>query len=255
MVIAVSGKGGTGKSTLAALIVRECIRRMGRPVLAVDADPNSTLGGKLGLEAECTIGDLREDALIHKHDASAGTPKQVCIQYGVQNAIAEGNGFDLVVMGRGEGPGCYCSVNNMLRTFLHEVSSGYKHTVIDNEAGMEHLSRRTDDKVDLMFVVSDATPTGLRSARRIAQLADELEVVRGRMGLLVNRVTDPERAREDAAAFTGLEVLGFIPEDPLVQEYELQCKPVIALPDESKAAAAVTSLFATIGILVPSIPV
>ena len=245
MVIAVSGKGGTGKTTLAALIVRYCLGRMDRPILAVDADPNSTLAGKLGLEAECTIGDLREDALKQKREAPAGTPRQIGIQYGVQNAIAEGNGFDLVVMGRGEGPGCYCSVNNMLRTFLHEVSSGYKHTVIDNEAGMEHLSRRTDDKVDLMFVVSDATPTGLRTARRIAELANEIEVVQGRMGLIVNRVTDFERAQRDAASFAGIELMGCIPEDPLVEEFELQCKPAISLPDESKAVAAVTSMLAS----------
>ena len=248
MVIAVSGKGGTGKTTLAALIVRHCLTRTREPVLAVDADPNSTLAGKLGLEAECTIGDLREDALKNKHKASPGTPRQVGIQYGVQNAIAEGKGFDLVVMGRGEGPGCYCSVNNMLRTFLHEVSAGYKHTIIDNEAGMEHLSRRTDDKVDLMFVVSDPTPTGLRTARRIADLANELKIVDGRMGLIVNRVTDYQRAQRDAASFTGIELMGCIPEDPLVAEYELQCKPVILLTDESKAAAAVSSVFANIDI-------
>ena len=248
MVIAVSGKGGTGKTTLAALIVRHCLTRTREPVLAVDADPNSTLAGKLGIEAEGTIGDLREDALKHKHEASPGTPRQVGIQYGVHNAIAEGKGFDLVVMGRGEGPGCYCSVNNMLRTFLHEVSAGYKHTIIDNEAGMEHLSRRTDDKVDLMFVVSDATPTGLRTARRIADLANELKVVDGRMGLIVNRVTDFEQAQRDAASFAGLELMGCIPEDPLIQEFELQCKPVISLTDESKAAAAVNSIFAGIDI-------
>ncbi len=247
MVIAVSGKGGTGKTTLAALIVRYCVAHLGKPVLAVDADPNSTLAEKLGIECDCTIGDLREDTLKSKHQASPGTPKQVGVEYAVQNAVAEGSGFDLVVMGRGEGPGCYCSVNNMLRKFLQDVSSGYKHTVIDNEAGMEHLSRRTNDKVDLMFVVSDATPTGLKSARRIAELANGLEVVRGRMGLIVNRVTDPEQARRDAAEFAGLELFGLVPDDALVQEYELHSKPAFALPDDSAAVAAISSVFAALG--------
>ena len=247
MVIAVSGKGGTGKTTLAALIVRRCIKRLDKPVLAVDADPNSSLGSKLGLEAELTIGDMREDVFRHKHDASAGTPKQRVIEYGVQNAVAEGDGFDLVVMGRGEGPGCYCSVNNMLRTFLRGLSSGYKHVVIDNEAGMEHLSRRTDDKVDLMLVVSDPTPTGLRSAKRIAELAEDLAVVRGRLWLIVNRVTDFERAERYAADYAGLDLLGCIPEDPLVQDYELQCRSVLDLPDESKAPAALDSALVRVG--------
>ncbi|MDI6827677.1 MAG: AAA family ATPase, partial [Armatimonadota bacterium] len=161
MIIAVSGKGGAGKTTLAALIVRYLIRKNERPILAVDADPNANFSDKLGIRTDITIGDLREDALKHKYNGPAGIPKQSLIEYGVQNAVAEGSDFDLIVMGRGEGPGCYCSVNNMLRTFLQRLSSKYKHVVIDNEAGMEHLSRRTNDKVDLMLIVSDPTPTCL----------------------------------------------------------------------------------------------
>jgi len=247
MVIAVSGKGGTGKTTVAALIVRRLIRKREKPVLAVDADPNSNLGGKLGVEAKSAIGALREDILKRKHEA-AGTPKQWRLEYEVQDAIAEGSGFDLLVMGRGEGPGCYCSVNNMLRGLLSKVSSAYKHVVIDNEAGMEHLSRRTDDKVDLMLVVSDATPTGLQSAKRISRMANELEVVRGRMGLIVNRVTDFDWAERNAAEHAGLDLLGLIPEDPLIQDYELRSEPILTLPDESKAAIALGKAFASIGV-------
>lgn len=249
MVIAVSGKGGTGKTTLAAIIVRHCVVRNQKPVLAVDADPNNTLGSKLGLEADMTVGDLREDALKKKHETT-GTPKQRGIEYEVQNAIAEGNGFDLLVMGRGEGPGCYCSVNNMLRTFIHDVASGYRHMVIDNEAGMEHLSRRTDDKVDLMLMVSDATPTGLRSAKRIAELARGLGVVRGRMGLLVNRVTDRELAISNARQFAQIEVFGLVPEDEQVEEFELQGRSVLDLPEQSPAVAAISGVFAELKMLV-----
>jgi CO dehydrogenase maturation factor len=245
MVIAVSGKGGTGKSTLAALIVRHLIDRGERPVLAVDADPNSNFGDKLGVQPDRTIGGLREDALKQKHEAS-GTPKQRGIEYEIQQAVNEGSGFDLLSMGRGEGPGCYCSVNNMVRTFLHDLTSGYNHVVIDNEAGMEHLSRRTNDKVDLMIVVADRTPTGLKAAQRIAQLVRELDVVNGQMGLIINRV--PERlcseppGVETGLVETGLPLLGCVPEDPLIEDFELHSKPLLGLPAACHALAAVHSI-------------
>ncbi len=242
MIIAVSGKGGAGKTTLAALIVRYLIKKNESPVLAVDADPNANFGDKLGIRTDITIGDLREDALKNKYNVPAGIPKQSIIEYGVQDAIAEGIGFDLVVMGRGEGPGCYCSVNNMLRTFLQRLSSKYKHVVVDNEAGMEHLSRRTNDKVDLMLIVSDPTPTCLRSAKRIAELANELDVVKGEMWLLLNRVTDCKKAEHLAKEYAGLRLLGCIPEDSLIQEYELECKSILDLPDDSKAAKALNQI-------------
>jgi len=244
MVIAVSGKGGTGKSTLAALVVRYLTRRGERPVLAVDADPNSTLEDKLGLRAERTIGDLREDALLHKHDAPAGTPKQKAIEYEIQHSVAEGAGFDLLVMGRGEGPGCYCSVNNMLRTFLHDLSSGYKHVVIDNEAGVEHLSRRTDDKVDAMLVVGDGTPVGLKSAQRIGELSRSLGLVRGRIWLVLNRTETPC----EAVGSTGLDLLGCVPEDPLIRDFELQGESLLRLPDDSGAILAMSDMLHSIGL-------
>lgn len=241
MVIAVSGKGGTGKSTMAALIVRHFLRQSAKPVLAVDADPNSNLGDKLGLQAGQTIGHLRERAVREKHNAPAGTPRQRTIEYDVQQAIAEGTGFDLLVMGRGEGPDCYCAVNNILRGFLHGLSSGYRHVVIDNEAGMEHLSRRTNDKVDVMLIVSDQTPTGLKSARRIAELAEQLGVVRGRTGLIVNRVAATS-VSPDTVSATGLGLAGEVPADPLVEQFDLQGQPLLALPDESPAARAVAEI-------------
>ncbi|MCL6519539.1 MAG: AAA family ATPase [Armatimonadetes bacterium] len=243
MVIAVSGKGGAGKSTLAALIVRHLLRKNEKPILAVDADPNSNFGDKLGLVADITIGSLREDVLKSKYAGPVGIPKQNLIEYGVQDAVAEGKGFDLVVMGRGEGPGCYCSVNNMLRTFLQGLSSRYKHVVIDNEAGMEHLSRRTNDKVDLMLIVSDPTPTCMRSAKRIAELACELEVVRGQMWLLLNRVTNYGEVERSAREYVGLELFGCIPEDFLIQKYELECKSILDLPNDSKAVTALARAF------------
>jgi len=246
MVIAVSGKGGVGKSTVSALIVRYLVEKKQKPVLAVDADPNNTLGEKLGVRVDCTIGDLREGAMKNKYDAPAGTPKQRNIERQVQEAINEGSGFDLLVMGRGEGPGCYCSVNNMLRTFLENVSAGYKHVMVDNEAGMEHLSRRTNSKVDLMLVVCDPTPTGLLTAKRIADLARELNIVQGKMGLVINRAIEPVTP-EAALAATGLELLACVPDDPQVRDCELQGKPLMGLPADSLAVAAIDSMLAENG--------
>ena len=246
MIIAVSGKGGVGKSTISALIVRYLMEHKSKPVLAVDADPNNTLAEKLGVTVNFTIGDLREDVLQQKYEAPAGTPKQRMIECQVQEAITEGNGFDLLVMGRGEGPGCYCSVNNMLRTFLEDISSGYQHVVVDNEAGMEHLSRRTNAKVDLMLVVCDPTPTGMMTARRIADLARELGIVRGSMGLLINRAFD-QLSAEAAMENTTLELLGCVPEDSRVREYELQGKSLLELPADSPAYSALSAMLAANG--------
>jgi len=248
MVIAVSGKGGTGKTTLAALVVRYLTRAREVPLLAVDADPNSTLADKLGLRVERTIGDLREDALKSKYDAPAGTPRQQTIEYQVQQAVAEGAGFDLLVMGRGEGPGCYCSVNNMLRTFLADLSSGYRHVVIDNEAGIEHLSRRTDDKVDVMLVVGDGTPAGLKSAQRIAELTTSLELVRDRTWLVLNRVDGASDAAREAAEATGLPLLGCVPDDPRVQDFELRGEPLLSLPEDSTAVLAMNEMLKSINL-------
>ena len=247
MFIAVSGKGGVGKSSVAAMIVRELVSRRMRPVLAVDADPNNNLGDKLGVTVERTIGDLRESAQQQKYTTPAGTPKQRGVEYEVQQALVEGNDFDLVAMGRGEGPGCYCSINNMLRTFLQELSSGYQHVVIDNEAGMEHLSRRTNSKVGLMLVVSDPTPTGLQAAKRIAELAQRLEIIQGCNGLLLNRVNGVEIPNE-LVVDTGLELLGCVPDDPLVRSYELQRRPLLELPSESVAVKAISELLTRHGV-------
>lgn len=241
MIIAVAGKGGVGKSTISALIIKYLLARKRTPLLAVDADPNNTLAEKLGMRADCTIGDLREKTLQDKYDAPAGTPKQRALEYQVQEAVTEGSGVDLLVMGRGEGPGCYCSVNNMLRSYLQEVTTGYRHVMVDNEAGLEHLSRRTNARVDLMLVVCDATPTGMMTARRIADLARELKVVEGCMGVVINRAPAP-CSPEQALEATGLELLACIPTDPAVQEYEMTGRSLLALPAESPAALAVSTL-------------
>jgi CO dehydrogenase maturation factor len=175
--IAVSGKGGSGKTTIAAMMVRYLVEHeKNGAVLAVDADPNSCLGLTLGIEPEGIIADIREEA-ISKSPNNPGVDRLRKVEYGIQQAITEANGFDLLTMGRPEGPSCYCAVNNMLRKFLDKLSSQYKYVVIDNEAGMEHLSRRTTNNVDFLFVVAEQTPVGELTAGRILELTQKLPII------------------------------------------------------------------------------
>src|SRR4030042_2038478 len=172
--VAVSGKGGSGKTTIAAMMIRYLLEQAGGgAVLAVDADPNSCLGLTLGVEPAATVADIREQARA-KTPGNAGMDKLRTVEYAIQQAITESEGFDLLTMGRPEGPSCYCAVNNLLRKFLDELSSQYRYVIIDNEAGMEHLSRRTTNNVDLLCIVAEPTPIGSVTAQRISDLTQKL---------------------------------------------------------------------------------
>ncbi|MDD1743121.1 MAG: AAA family ATPase [Methanomassiliicoccales archaeon] len=187
-IIAIAGKGGVGKTTIAALLIRALHERTGMVIMAVDADPNSNLGEKLGIKVERTIGDLREDLLRKSEEVPIGQSKQDFVRYQMQLATVEGSSFDLLTMGRPEGPGCYCFINNILRTFIDQAMEKYDHVVIDNEAGMEHLSRRTTKRMDAFLVVSDDTKTGVETAVRILKLAQEMGIEVGRATLILNKV-------------------------------------------------------------------
>jgi CO dehydrogenase maturation factor len=242
-VIAVAGKGGVGKSTLSALLVRALSERAGEIVLAVDADPNANLGDKLGVKVERTIGQLREDLLKRADEISGGGSKQDAVMYQLRLAMMEGEKFDLVTMGRQEGRGCYCYINNLLRTFLDEVMDSYRYVVIDNEAGMEHLSRRTCQRMDMLVVVSDPTAVGLTTARRILELAKEMEVQFAHSMLVISRTGDglPDtlfKAVEEA----GFESWTMLPYDERVEELAVAGRPLTELPRKSKAAAAVLEI-------------
>lgn len=189
--IAVSGKGGVGKTTFAALAVRHLSEATGEVVLAVDADPNYNLGAKLGTDPGRTLGDLREEMMARGEEPPPGMSKHEYIDYQIRLALKEGKGFDLLTMGRQEGPGCYCYVNNMLRMFIDRLAEKYAYVVIDNEAGMEHLSRRTTRSSDTLFVVSDRSKAALDGATRIARLADEMKLQIRRKALVLN-MADPE---------------------------------------------------------------
>lgn len=242
-VIAVSGKGGTGKTTVASLIVRTLLDLKRKPVFAVDADPNACLGMALDVDVNETIGELREEILEDPKQIPTGMGKADYVDYRLRQCIVEAQGFDLIAMGRSEGPRCYCYVNSLLRHFLDRMDEKYRYVVLDNEAGMEHLSRQTTKDVDLLLLVSDPTIVGLRSAARIKSLAESLDVNIRRWGLVLNRDSgELGEAQKAEIAGTGLDVWGRIPNDDMVLSYSLEGKSIMNLPADSAALTAVRDM-------------
>jgi CO dehydrogenase maturation factor len=217
-IVAVAGKGGVGKSTISALLVRALAERAKEVVLAIDADPNVNLGEKLGVKVERTIGDLREDLLRQADSLPSGVSKHELVRYQMAMAKVEGEGFDLLSMGRPEGPGCYCYINNILRTFIDEAVDNYPYVVIDNEAGMEHMSRRTTKRMDTLLLVSDPTPIGVRTALRILALAEEMDIKVGRKVLTINRADGLPDIIKEMVKGAGLDDVIILPDDPSVTE-------------------------------------
>jgi CO dehydrogenase maturation factor len=238
-IIALAGKGGTGKTSIAALTIRYLIEKRRGPVLAVDADSNSCLNEALGVTVHATIGSLREESLqVVRSGAErpGGMSMEQLFDYQVQQSLIEAEGFDLLVMGRPEGPGCYCAANNIIRKYTDKLSETYPYVVIDNEAGMEHLSRRTTHRVNLLLIVSDSTVKGIQTAKRINSLVDELNLDIERRRLIINRVTGENGARlETLASGQGLIVAGLIPQDEMIFEHDLNGIPLFRLPDDSVA--------------------
>lgn len=243
-VIAVAGKGGTGKTTLAGLIVRS-LRRAGRgPILAVDADPNTNLDAALGLQPTKSVSDVL-DATKGMRDLPATMPKTTFLQYQLEDCLCEGRGVDLIVMGRPEGAGCYCAANHLLRDHLDRLMGSYPYVVMDNEAGMEHISRRTTRDVDLLFIVSDPTLAGLRAARRIQALIASLNLTIRQTALVINRTSELPPAVADLVAAWDLQVAGTVPLDPAVAAAELEGRPAVDLPDDAPAARRVSDILST----------
>ena len=186
-LIAITGKGGVGKTTISALIIKNLIDSGKTPVLAIDADPNSCLDAALGVTVTDTVGRAREDVRTAA-SAGANVSKRELLQLKLESALVEANGFDLIAMGRPEGEGCYCYANNILKEVIAEISSSYPYVVLDNEAGLENLSRRIVQKVDLMVLVSDASNAGLQTLFRLYELANEMKMSYGKLALVVNRL-------------------------------------------------------------------
>jgi CO dehydrogenase maturation factor len=231
--LAITGKGGVGKTTFAALAVRWLGEHGKGPVLAVDADPNTCLDALLGVEAACTVGGVREEARqIAQAGMAGGISKQELLDLKIQEALVESDDFDLVAMGRSEGPGCYCYANNVLRGVLERIASDYPSVVIDNEAGLENLSRRTVQQVDCLVFMADASARGLTTARRLYDLALEMEVSAGAFGMIVNRARDIECLARAKALFEGtpVDVLGALPEDGELALRDAEGGPVFGLP-------------------------
>jgi len=225
--IAVAGKGGTGKTTIAALIIRLLKEKNSGSILAIDADPNSNLAEVLGIQTKLTIGSILDDIAKKPGQVPAGMSKDRFIEYQVQSAICEAEGFDCLTMGKPEGPGCYCYVNNVLRNVMAQLIKDYEYIIIDNEAGLEHLSRRTTRCADTLIVVSDATAVGLKAAVRISNLAKELEFKTKKKLLLVNRNDCP--LADKGIKEMGLDYLGDIPTDQEITKISLNGNSLMSL--------------------------
>lgn len=243
--IALAGKGGTGKTTIGALLIRALLRRTTRPVLAIDADPATNLHMALGLSMPVTAGEIREDMLGTAQAGKLGVTisRQDYLSREIRMALEEGDQVDLLAMGRPEGQGCYCAVNHLLRQIVDELGRAYEYVVIDNEAGMEHISRRTTKDVDLLLLVTDPTVRGVRTAAGIAEMARDIEVNIRRTMLIVNRVQGDLPAPLQAVIDElGLEVAGLIPADERVNELDALGQPLIHLDGDSPACQAVEAM-------------
>ena len=242
-VIAFAGKGGVGKTTVASLVIRNLARNGKAPILAVDADPNSNLGETLGIEVSATIGDIRETYMKDPQGVPSGMDKVNYLETLVEQALIEKADFDLLVMGRQEGQGCYCMVNNILHSFTEKLSASYNYLVVDNEAGMEHLSRRTSGKVDMLYLVTDYSLRGLRAVKRIHSMLNSLKLDVGHLGIIVTR--GPEKlgqAFQKETEEIGLPVLAVIPEDPALLEFDMERRSLLELPDNSPSVTAVDKM-------------
>ena len=244
--IALAGKGGTGKTTTAALVARALDELGARSVLAVDADPNSTLHEALGVEVERSVGEITEEMMQNAESTPGGMSKDAWMELNVQRYVVETSPFDLISMGRPEGAGCYCYSNNLVRGCMDGLSRSYEYVVMDNEAGLEHMSRRTTRDVDVLLIVSDPSVRGIRTAERVAELADELGIGTGARYLVVNRGSEPlDTALTAAIDATGVELLGVIPNDQGVVDADLAGVGLFELDEDSAALAKVREMLRT----------
>jgi len=252
--IALAGKGGVGKTTIAGLVIKYLVQSQPGAVLAIDADPSSNLNMVLGLDLEWTVGEIREDMLSQVKETltvggaamgtmPGGVSKRDYLDMQIRSSLAEGERFDLIAMGRSEGPGCYCAVNHNLREVIDSISKNYAYIVIDNEAGMEHLSRRTTRDVQHLLIVTDPTQRGIVAAERIAGFRNELDIRIENAYLILNRLNgEIPPALKERIAMLDIPLLGVIPADQTLTEFEFSGRPLVELSEESTTYRAVAEM-------------
>ena len=250
-VIAMAGKGGVGKTTLCGLLIQYLCETGRKPVLAVDADANSNLNEVLGVEAGETLGDIREELeRVGTDILPGGMAKGDYMEMRMNDALTEEDDFDLLVMGRTQGKGCYCFVNGLLQTQMQKLETSYPYIVVDNEAGLEHISRGILPSMDITLLVSDCSRRGVQAAGRIAQLIRDLNLKTERVGLIVNRAPEGvlnEGIREEIEK-QGLELLGVVPHDDKVYQYDCDGRPTVTLPKDSPVRVAMGEILKNLGL-------
>ena len=251
-IIAVAGKGGTGKTTICGMIIKHLADREKGHILAVDADPNSNLNEVLGVQAPITLGEIREEVLKtgNENTMPGGMTKQEYMDFRFGDALAEEDNYDLLLMGRTQGEGCYCFINGVLRTQIDKYSTTYSHIVIDNEAGLEHISRGTLPKVDTLILVSDCSRRGIQAAGRAAVLVEDLKLKPNTLKLVINRAPGGQLAAgvlEEVKA-QNLDLLGIIPQDEAVYLYDSEGKPIVDVPENSPIKEAIKTIISDLGL-------
>ncbi|MDJ0874669.1 MAG: AAA family ATPase [Desulfobacterales bacterium] len=240
--IAMAGKGGTGKTTMAGLLIKYLMTQNKTPVLAVDADANANLNEVLGVPVTDTLGDAREE--MKKGQVPSGMTKDIFMDMRMQQAIIEHDGFDLIVMGQPEGAGCYCAANSLLAGFLEKLTDNYPYLVMDNEAGMEHISRLTTRDVDILLIVADASRRGLQAGLRINDLVKTLNIGVRKTYLMINQAKgEPPPQVMALIDEADLDYVGTVLEDETLYEYDLDGKPTIEMPPETPAVSSAFAIF------------
>jgi CO dehydrogenase maturation factor len=240
--IALAGKGGTGKTTVAGMLIKYLLAKEKTPVLAVDADSNANLNEVLGLDFPNTVSETRE--AMKKGDVPKGMTKDVFVTMQLDEAVTEADGYDLIVMGQPEGPGCYCFANNLLTSFLSKLTGNYPYIVMDNEAGMEHISRLTTNNVDVLLIVTDTSRRALQAALRIHQLSKNLNIGVKKTYLIINQAKEePSQEVLDIIEKEKLELAGTIFADEAVYDFDLNGRPTIQIPEDNQAIKKAFEIF------------
>jgi len=240
--IALAGKGGSGKTTMAGLLIKYLVKENKTPILAVDADCNANFNEVLGLEIKDTLGNAREE--MKKGVVPGGMTKDIFMEMKLEEAMVEAPGYDLVVMGQPEGAGCYCAANTLLAGFMDRLAGNYPFIVMDNEAGMEHISRLTTKNVDILLIVSDSSRRGLQAAIRIDDLARRLNIGVGKSYAVINQIKEaPSDQALKMVEAGGLELAGTVPEDRTVYDFDFNGRPTVEMPEDCPSVQAAFTIF------------